>query len=75
MLKVNIKFITFLIFGVLIKLMIFALLWLAIFGHFYTFPGVVGWVGESINIDHLSPLETETGTKLGNMSLFKLTNT
>ena len=57
------------ILGLLIKLMIFALLGLAIFGHFDTFPGVVGWVGEINNIDHLSPVETETRTELGKIIL------
>ena len=66
-LKVNTKFITLSILGLLIKLMIFALLGLAMFGHFDTFPGVVRYVGEINNIDHLSPVETETWTELGNI--------
>ena len=42
----DIEVITLLISGLLIKLMIFALLSLAIFGHFDTFSGWVGgWMG------------------------------
>ena len=59
--EVNINFITLLILGQFIKVVIFALLVIAIFGHFDTFPGV----GEINNIDHLSPVETETRTELG----------
>ena len=46
-LKVNVKLITLMILGLLIKLMIFALLGLAIFGHFDTFlgGGRREWVG------------------------------
>ena len=76
--KDNITFFTLLILGLLIKLMIFALLGLAMFGHFDTFPGVVRWVGEINNIDHLSPVETETRTELGNKKYenkYKLTLT
>ena len=59
-----------LISGLLIKLMIFALLSLAIFGHFDTFPGgwwMGGWVLKIENKNNLSPAEAEIWAELGNI--------
>ena len=42
----------------------FALLCLAKFGHFDTFPG--RWVGQIKIEDHLSPAEAEVGAEIGN---------
>ena len=70
-LKVAIKVITLSIFGLLIKLMIFALLSLAIFGRFDTFPGGE-WVVKTENKDHLSPAEAKIGAELGKKIIFKV---
>ena len=45
----------------------FALVSLAVLGHFHTFPGVGWWEWGKIEIkDHLSPAEAEIGAELGN---------
>ena len=53
------------ILGLLFKLMIFALLGLAIFWHFDTFPGGGGW-GKSRLKTISVPVGIEIGTELGN---------
>ena len=58
------------ILGLLNKLINFALLSLAVFDQFDTFPGVDGWGwvggwGKIKNKDPLSPAEAETGAELG----------
>ena len=60
-----IKFITLVIWGLLIDLINFALLSLAVFGHFDTFPD--GWVGggKIKNKDHLSLAEAYVEAELG----------
>ena len=57
------------ILGLLFKLMIFALLGLAIFWHFDTFPGGSGW-GKSRLKTISVPVRIEIGTELGNIYTF-----
>ena len=67
------KYIMLMSLCLLIGLFNFALLSLAIFNHFLTFPGLGGggWV-KIENKNHLSPAEAETGAKLGNRTKCKI---